>query len=235
VNRTWRTYTGLSQDSLHGQRWGVAIHPDDFPLVEAAWRAHLPTGQPFEMEQRLRRADGEYRWHFVRRVPLRNEDGEVIRWYGVGHDIEDQKRAERALQRSETYLAEAQRLSQTGSFSWRIGSGEVFWSKETYRIMGCDETVKPTIGLLLQRVHPEDRKLVQQQLDRAVRGEQDYDYEYRLLMPDGEIKHIHVRAHRQVHEAGEEELVGALMDVTATRKAQRRCRSPKLPSPTSRA
>ena len=220
VNRTWRTYTGLSQDSLHGQRWGVAIHPDDFPLVEAAWRAHLPTGQPFDIEQRLRRADGEYRWHFVRRVPLRNEDGEVIRWYGVGHDIEDQKRAERALQRSETYLAEAQRLSTTGSFSWRIGSGTIFWSKETYRIMGFDETVKPTIGLLLQRVHPEDRKLVQQQLDRAVRGEQDYDYEYRLLMPDGDIKHLHVRAHRQVYEAGEEELVGALMDVTATRKAQ---------------
>jgi PAS domain S-box-containing protein len=136
VNRTWRTYTGLSQDSLHGQRWGVAIHPDDFPLVEAAWRAHLPTGQPFDIEQRLRRADGEYRWHFVRRVPLRDEKGQVIRWYGVGHDIEDQKRAERALQRSEMYLAEAQRLSQTGSFSWRIGSGEIFWSKETYRIMG---------------------------------------------------------------------------------------------------
>jgi len=219
VNQTWRTYTGLSQDSLQGRRWGAAIHPDDLPLVEAAWRAHLPTGEPFQLEQRLRRADGEYRWHLARRVPLRNEDGEVIRWYGVGHDIEDQKRAERALQRSETYLAEAQRLSNTGSFGWSIGSEEIFWSKETYRIMGFDETVKPTIGRLLQRVHPDDRKLVQQQLDRAVRGEPDYDYEHRLLMPDGDIKHLHVRAHRQV-EAGEEELVGALMDVTATRKAQ---------------
>ena len=137
----------------------------------------------------------------------------------MGHDIEDQKRAERALQRSETYLAEAQRLSNMGSFGWRIGTEEIFWSKETYRIMGFDETVEPTIGLLLQRVHPDDRKLVQQQLDRAVRGEPDYDYEHRLLMPDGDIKHLHVRAHRQV-EAGEEELVGALMDVTATRKAQ---------------
>jgi PAS domain S-box-containing protein len=205
---------------LHGRRSGVAIHPDDLPLVEAAWRAHLPTGEPFQIEQRWRRADGEYRWHLVRRVPLRNEDGEVIRWYGVGHDIEDQKRAERALQRSETYLAEAQRLSNMGSFGWRIGTEEIFWSKETYRIMGFDETVEPTIGLLLQRVHPDDRKLVQQQLDRALRGEPDYDYEYRLLMPDGDIKHLHVRAHRQVGEAGEEELVGALMDVTATRKAQ---------------
>ena len=220
VNQTWRTYTGLSQESLRGQRWGVAIHPDDLPLVEAAWRAHLPTGEPFQMEQRLRRADGEYRWHFVRRVPHRNENGEVIRWYGVGHDIEDQKRAESALQRSETYLAEAQRLSKTGSFGWKIGSGEIFWSKETYQIMGFDETVKPTIGLLLQRVHPDDRKLVQQQLDHAVRGEQDYDYEYRLLIPDGVVKHLHVRAHRQVYEAGQEELVGALMDVTASTKAE---------------
>jgi PAS domain S-box-containing protein len=220
VNQTWRTYTGLSQDSLQGQRWGVAIHPDDLPLVEAAWRAHLPTGEPFDIEQRLRRADGEYRWHWVRRVPLRNENGDVIRWYGVGHDIEDQKRVERALQRNETYLADAQRLSNTGSFGWKIASGEIFLSKETYRIMGLGETAKPTIDLILQRVHPDDRKLVQWQLDRAARGEDHYDYEYSLLMPDGVIKYIHVRAHRQVDEAGEQELVGALMDVTATRQAQ---------------
>jgi PAS domain S-box-containing protein len=220
VNQTWRTYTGLSQDSLQGQRWGVAIHPDDLPLVESAWRAHLPTGEPFDIEQRLRRADGEYRWHWVRRVPLRNENGDVIRWYGVGHDIEDQKRVERALQRNETYLADAQRLSNTGSFGWKIDSGEIFLSKETYRIMGLEETAKPTIDLILQRVHPDDRKLVQWQLDRAARGEDHYDYEYSLLMPDGVIKYIHVRAHRQVDEAGEQELVGAFMDVTATRQAQ---------------
>jgi len=220
VNQTWRTYTGLSNDSLGGQRPGLAVHPDDLPKLHAAWSAHLATGQPFEMEQRLRRADGEYRWFFVRRVPLRDDNGEVIRWYAAAHDIEDQKRAERALLRSETYLADAQRLSQTGSFGWKIATGEVFWSKETYRIMGVDENVKPTIDLLLQRVHPDDRKLVQMQLDRAARGEQDYDYEYRLLMPDGAVKHIHVRAHRQMHEPGDEELVGALMDVTDTRKAQ---------------
>jgi PAS domain S-box-containing protein len=220
VNETWRTYTGLSVDSLRGQRWAVAVHPDDLPRVEAAWRTHLATGQPFQMEQRVRRSDGEYRWFFIRRVPLRDESGEVISWYAAAHDIEDQKRAERALRRSETYLAEAQRLSQTGSFGWKIATGEIFWSKEIYRIMGFDETVKPTIDLLLQRVHPDDRKLVRMQLDRAARGEQGYDYEYRLLLPDGAVKHIHVRAHRQMHEPGEEDLVGALMDVTDTRKAQ---------------
>jgi PAS domain S-box-containing protein len=220
VNQTWRTYTGLSLDSLRGQRWGVAIHPDDMPRVEAAWRAPLTSGQPFQMEQRICRADGEYRWFFIRRVPLRDEDGQVIKWYAAAHDIEDQKRAERALRRSETYLADAQRLSNTGSFGWKIGTDEIFWSKETYRIMGFDETVRPTIGLLLQRVHPDDRGFVQRQLDRALRGEQHLDYEYRLRTPDAGIKHIHVRAHRQAYEAGEEELVGALMDVTATKQAQ---------------
>ena len=220
VNQTWRTYTGLSQESLRGRRWGVAIHPDDLPLVEAAWRAHLPPGEPFQLEHRMRRADGEYRWHLVRRVPHRNEQGEIISWYGVAHDIEDQKRAERELLRSETYLADAQRLSNTGSFGWKIGSSELFWSKETYRIMGVDESVKPTTSLILHRVHPDDRTFVQQQMERAIRGEQEFDYEHRFLLPDGVIKHVQVRAHRQVYETGEEELVGALMDVTAARKAQ---------------
>src|SRR5437763_4435830 len=182
VNQTWRTYTGLSQDSLRGQRWGVAIHPGDLPLVEAAGRADLPTGEPFQMEQRLRRADGEYRWHLVRRVPLRKEKGEVIRWYGVCHDIEDEKRAERALRRSEAYLAEAQRLSNMGSFARKLATGEIFWSKETYRIMGFDETVTATDALILQRVHPDDRRFAQQQFDRAMRENEDYEYECRLLM-----------------------------------------------------
>jgi PAS domain-containing protein len=139
------------------------------------------------------------------------------------------------LRRSETYLAEAQRLSNTGSFGWKIGTDKIFWSKETHRIMGFDETVRPTIGLLLQRVHPDDREFVQRQLDRAVRGELHFDYEYRLKMPDGEIKDIHVRARRQDDETGEEELVGALMDVTAASERKRRCKSPKPRSPTSRA
>ncbi|MGZ3360474.1 MAG: PAS domain-containing protein [Xanthobacteraceae bacterium] len=220
VNRTWRDYTGLSQDSLTGQRWGVAIHPDDLALVERAWRSHLPTGEPFEMEQRLRRADGEYRRFWVRRVPLRDESGTVIKWYGVGHDIEDQKRAESALRRSEAYLAEAQRLSVTGSFGWKIASGDIFWSDETYRILGVDRAVKPTIDVILQCVHPDDREFVRREIDRAAQGEQDYDHEHRLLMSSGDVKHLHVRAHRLKYESGEEEIVGALMDVTATRQAQ---------------
>jgi PAS domain S-box-containing protein len=128
--------------------------------------------------------------------------------------------SEGALRRSQAYLAEAQRLSHTGSFGWKIASGDIVWSKETYQIFGVDETVQPTINLVLERVHPDDRELVQHEIDRAALGEQDYDYEHRLLMPDGAIKHLHVRAHRVKCKSGEEEIVGALLDVTATRQAQ---------------
>ena len=120
LNQTWRTYTGLSQDSWQGQRWAVAVHPDDAPKVEAAWRAHLPTGQPFETEQRLRRADGEYRWFLVRRVPLRDENGQVIRWYAAAHDIDDRKRAERALQTAQAELAHVTRVTTLGELSASI-------------------------------------------------------------------------------------------------------------------
>jgi PAS domain S-box-containing protein len=172
------------------------------------------------MEHRLRRADGEYRWHVVRRVPLRDENGGVVKWYGVGHDIEDQKRAESALRRNEAYFAEAQRLSVTGSFGWKIASGEISWSHETHRILGVDPAIRPTIDVIFQGVHPDDRDLVRREIARAAQGEQDYDYEYRFLTPNGCVKHLHIRAHRLKYESGEEEIVGALMDVTANRKAQ---------------
>lgn len=120
VNQTWRDYTGLSNDSLRGQRPGLAVHPDDLPKLHAAWSVHLATGQPFEMEQRLRRADGEYRWFFVRRVPLRDENGQVIRWYAAAHDIDDQKRAERALQTAQAELAHVTRVTTLGEMSASI-------------------------------------------------------------------------------------------------------------------
>jgi PAS domain S-box-containing protein len=219
-NQSWRTYTGLSLEELRAHPWRVTVHPDEVALVEREWRVHLATGEPFEMEQRERRADGEYRWHLIRRVPLRDEVGEVTRWYGAGYDIEDQKRAEGALRRSQAYLDEAQRLSQTGSFAWRIASGEIVWSKEAYRILGFDQAVKPTIDLILQRAHPDDRDLLQHEIDRAAQGEQDYDYEHRFLTPAGVLKHLHVSARRVSYGPDEEEIIGAVMDVTATRHAQ---------------
>ncbi len=98
------------------------------------------------------------------------------------------------LRRSEAYLAEAQRLSLTGSFGWHVSSGEIVWSQETFCILGYDPETKPTLELVLARVHPEDIGFVRQTLERASRDGTDLDFEHRVLMPDRSVKHLHVVA-----------------------------------------
>ena len=116
VNRPWRDYTGLSQEDIEGQSWAIIPHPDDLKASEAEWKVRLANREPFQAEMRLRRRDGAYLSHMVHRVPLRDQAGEVVKWYAVAFDIEDRKRAEDALRQSEASLAEAQRLSRTGQF-----------------------------------------------------------------------------------------------------------------------
>ena len=127
---------------------------------------------------------------------------------------------ERKLQRSEAYLAEAQRLSRTGSFGWRPSTGEIIWSEETFRIFQYDRATKPTVELVHQRVHPEDAALVKRTIDRASQDGKDFDLEYRLVMPDGSVKHVHVVTHALSNEPGSIEFVGAVTDTTKTKRAQ---------------
>src|SRR5215831_9062373 len=116
----------------------------------------------------------------------------------------ERKRAEEVLRKSEAYLAEAQRLSHTGSFGWSVSSGEIFWSEETFRIFECDPAkVKPSVELVLQRVHPEDITLVREMIDRVSHEGKDWELKHRLLMPDGSIKHVEVVAHALGRDSGE--------------------------------
>jgi len=141
----------------------------------------------------------------------------------IGQFIE-RKRAEEELRRSEAYLAEAQRVSLTGSFGWSVSSGELFWSKQTFCILGYDQGTKPTLEFVYQRVHPEDLALVRQKVDRASRKETDLDFEHRLLMPDGSVKYVHVVAHAVRDETDSLEFVGAVSDITEAKKAEVRIR-----------
>ena len=127
-------------------------------------------------------------------------------------------------QRSEAYLAEAQRLSHTGSFGWKTSTGEIIWSEETFRVFQYDRTTTPTVELILQRVHPEDLALVKQTIERATQDGKNFEHEYRLLMPDGSLKHVHVVAHAQRDESGEPEFVGAVMDTTAVKDVEKKLR-----------
>ena len=123
-------------------------------------------------------------------------------------------RAEEALRRSEAYLAEAQRLSHTGSFGWDVSSGEIYWSRETFRIFEYQPADRVPLELVVQRTHPEDRLMVQQLLDRVSRERKDFDFEHRLLMPDGSVKYVRVVGRPSQDESGSFEFVGAVTDIT---------------------
>jgi PAS domain S-box-containing protein len=145
-----------------------------------------------------------------------------------GRDLEaaigEQKRIEAALLRSEMYLTEAQGLSGTGSFGWNVASGEIIWSDETFRIFQCDRTAKPSVEFIVQRAHPEDRTAVQETIDRASRDGEDFDHEYRLLLPDGAVKYVHAVAHAKKGASGSIAFVGAVTDVTSAKETERQLR-----------
>ena len=138
--------------------------------------------------------------------------------------LQDLKRTESALRHADMYLTEAQRLNQTGSFGWHVSSGEIFWTDQTFQIFGYDRTTKPTVELCVQRTHPEDRHAVQEMIDRAAVDGRDYEHQYRLLMPNGFEKHVHVTAHAVKDEFGRIEFIGAITDVTAAKETERKLR-----------
>ncbi len=350
-NQTWLSYVGRSLEDLQGWKWTASIHPEDVDGIVEEWRAALASGEPFLHEARVRRADGEYRWMLHHKIALRDEHGKIAKWYGSSIDIEDRRRAEddlrrseaylthaqqlakagswayrdpnfceywsaemfrifgfdpskgyppsgqflslvhpedrprveeafkqhfgsgrafdvkyriirsdgqlrvirdfgtpvfehgvvtrsvgaclditeqeqriEELQRSELYLAEAQRLSHTGSFGWNVVSGEISWSDETFRIFQYDRAAKPTLEMVLQRVHPEDRGLVQLIVNRASDEVTNFDVEYRLQMPDGAVKHLHVVARALRNSSDNVDFVGAVTDVTAAKQAEEKIR-----------
>jgi PAS domain S-box-containing protein len=224
VSRQVLEYFGKSFEEL--KNWGAndTLHPDDRPRMIDAWSRAIETGQPFDFESRRRRADGVYRWFHLRSRPQRDAEGRIVRWYNLTTDIDDRKKAEEALRRSKAYLTEAQRLSQTGSFGCRPSTGEMSWSEETFRIYGYDRSTQPAVERVLERVHPEDRALVQQRMDRAFHDGQGCQVECRLLLPDDSVKHVRIVAHASKNESGVIEFIGAIMDVTPAKEAEERIR-----------
>ena len=155
-----------------------------------------------------------YRWCHIRGVPQRDAEGHIVRWYSLVTDIEERKQAEERVRRSEAYLTEAQHLSRTGSFGCNVASGEMFWSDETFRIFAYDRATTPAVEAIVQRVHPDDRAVLIEAIDRATREGKDCDLEFRLPLPDESIRRVHVVAHAGIDGSGGLQFVGAVMDVT---------------------
>jgi hypothetical protein len=223
VNRRWSNYTGLTTEQARGPGWQTAIHPEDIGWVSDQRGISMASGKPFELEARMRRYDGQYRWFINRADPLLDEQGKILKWYGTNTDIDDRKRAEEALRRSETYLAEAQKLSHTGSWARNSATGTtVYWSEECRRLMGYEpHDEPPSFETYLQRVHPDDQAKVREIVETAGRKKVDYQVDYRLIHPGGEIRDIHTIGHPVFSPAGDlVEYVGTVIDVTDRKRAE---------------
>jgi len=155
MSQRWHDYTGLSPEESQRGEWQQAVHPDDLPRLMDRWREARVTGEPSEIETRLRRHDGVFRWFFVRAEPLRDESGKVVKWYAISADIEDRKQAEEKLRQDERELGRV--IDTIPSLAWSTlpdGSGE-FWNKRWYDYTGL--TPEECLGSgWHQGVHPED-------------------------------------------------------------------------------
>src|SRR6266481_5504907 len=229
-NPRWLDYTGLSPDQSRDWRWTAAIHPDDLSRLTDAWQSILVRGEPGETEARLRRFDGAYRWFLFRANSLRDESGNIVKWYGINFDIEDRKRAEEALRRSESYLAEAQRLSQTGSWAWSPNTDVRYWSEECYRVLGFDpRDGSPLMEELIQRIHPDDQPAFRESGKRAKHSKVDEEVDYRIVHPGGAVRDIHSIGHPVFSPSGElVEFTGTVIDVTERKQAEEELRRSEM-------
>jgi PAS domain S-box-containing protein len=219
-NQHYLDYVGMTLEQVRGWGWSVALHPDDRAELAAVWQRILASGKAGEIEARLRRFDGEYRWFLFRTNPLRDTSGQIVKWYGTNTDIDDRKRATDELRRNQAFLAEGQRLNQTGTFTWLLEPEELEFSEQLYRIFEFEPGSPLTVERIAGRVHPEDVPLVSANIALARQDVVDFKYDCRLCMPDGSIRYLRIDAVGSRNRQGRLEYVGAMQDITERRLAE---------------
>ena len=198
------------------------IHPHDREFMASLLKGLLTEVSGFDITKRTVRPEGEVR--HIRCVGTPVIDNGTQKLIGTAIDVTEHELLTQELRRREAYLAEAQNLSHTGSFGWRPDSGEIVWSDETYRIFEYDPAEKVTLDRIIERVHPEDRVLVLETVERASSTGVAFDSRYRLLFADGRIKHLHVLAKPLQSACDELEFSGAVIDITEVQQAEERIR-----------
>jgi len=212
---------GLQPGSFDGtyQSWKRLIYPPDWPLLLKAINHAHGTGE-VAVEFRVKWPDGSLHWLATNGQMFFDDQGKPFRMVGFTADVTRRKLVEEELRRSEAFLAEAQQLSSIGSFSWRVETNEITWSEQLYRIYKFEIGVPVTLELIRTRVHPEDITLLEKMIDEARSGANDFEWQYRLLMPDNSIKHLHAVAHATRDRDGQVEYIAAVQDVTERRLSE---------------
>jgi PAS domain S-box-containing protein len=228
-NRGWLDFLGKSLEDVCGWRWTEIVHPEDVATLVQKWHAALASGEPLEVESRVRRADGTYRAFLHRKVPLRDEHGNIAKWFGSSVDIEDRKCAERKIaektsqsERSEFYLREGERLAHMGSWSLRADGIFDYWSPETFVLFGFDPSEGiPTLPKWLTVLHPDDRDLLAKTLERIFRESVRVDVTYRVDHPKQGKRIMHSTGEPVVEDGKVTRLIGNTLDITEQENATR--------------
>jgi PAS domain S-box-containing protein len=222
VNQRTLDFTGAgSVEDLLNLGWKKFLHPEDFPKTANAFFHAVQTGESYENLQRVRRADGEYRWHHVRAEPLRDREGRIIEWYGLSVDIDEGKKIEERLRRSEAYLAEAQRLTHTATVVYNA-TEILYFSDEAFRLFGFDPLRGlPSREAVWQRIHPDDVDTVNGKIEHALHEKIGFQNEFRLNLPDGTLKRVDADI-LPVFSATRElvEIIATAVDVTERKRAE---------------
>src|SRR5229473_5937228 len=223
ANRRILDYIGAPYEDFKNSGWQRFVHPDDLPETLKAFQHAIEAGTSYEAVHRVRRGDGEFRWHHTRGEPMRDREGRIIQWYGLTIDVDEAEKAEERLRRSEAYLAEAQRISHTGFYAFSpVNRQLLYWSEECYRIWGFDPVQGlPDREIATQRIHPDDRERVNNDVEEARRQKRDYALEFRIVLPDGTVKYLECDEHLVFSARGElVETMGKNVDVTERKRAE---------------
>jgi PAS domain S-box-containing protein len=260
ANRRILDYIGAPYEDFKNSGWQRFVHPDDLPETLNAFQHAVEAGTSYETVHRVRRADGEFRWHHTRGEPMRDREGRIIQWYGLTIDVDEakkaeerlrhlecdehhlfsergelveamgtnvdvteRKRVEEALRRGEAWLAQAQRLSHTGT--WVLDGTTrrfLYWSDESYRIWGFDPLQGlPTRDDMWGRIHPDDQERLWKEVQEALREQRDFFEEFRILLPDGTVRYLEANTHHEFSPLGELlEVICTNVDVTERKRAQ---------------
>jgi PAS domain S-box-containing protein len=203
-------------------RWLDLHHPDDALHVQTTWSNAMHAGEPVEVESRMLGADGEYHWILTRAIPQHGPDGEIVRWFCSGTDITGRQQHEQELREARQRLAEAQSIAHLGSWEWDIGKDEVHWSDELHRLYGVPADARLRYESFLDLVHPDDRERVETVIGAAISEYRSYEFECRIIRPDGEERDFFSKGHVLTDDDGRPaRLAGVAQDITERVRAER--------------